>query len=72
MVNWRRGWGQSVMKMIQCNGLPEIHVRLMGGPSVKVGSSAKSFTFHALLHRRSFHIPYEIPNDVTHYVLLEV
>ena len=77
MVNWRRGWGQSVMKMIWCNGLPEIHAQLtrgsigvvvcyvsvvnwrrgwgqsltksmqcnglpeMGGPSAKVGSSAK-------------------------------
>ena len=38
----------------------------------KVGLSTKSFTFHALLHRRSFCITYERPNDVTCYVLLEV
>ena len=25
------GVGQSVMKMIQCNGLPEIHAQLTGG-----------------------------------------
>ena len=41
MVNWRRGQGQSVMKIIWCTGLPEIHAQLMGGPSAKVGSSAK-------------------------------
>ena len=41
MVNWRRGWGQSVMKIMQCNGLPEIHARLTGGPSADVGSYAK-------------------------------
>ena len=35
------GWGQSVMKIIQCNGLPEIHAQLLGGPSAKVGMSAK-------------------------------
>ena len=34
MVNWRReGQGQSVMKIVQCNGLPEIYARLTGGPS---------------------------------------
>ena len=27
----RGGRVQSVMKIIQCNGLPEIHVRLTGG-----------------------------------------
>ena len=32
MVNWMRGCrGQSVMKMIHCNGLPEIHAQLTGG-----------------------------------------
>ena len=31
MVDWRRGQGQSVMKYIQCNGLPDIHSQL-GGP----------------------------------------
>ena len=30
VVNWRRGWGQSVMKINQCNDLPEIHAQLMG------------------------------------------
>ena len=35
------GRGQSVMKIIQCNGPPEIHAQLMGGPSAKVGLSAK-------------------------------
>ena len=28
MVNWRRGWGQSVMKLIHCSGLPEIYGQL--------------------------------------------
>ena len=31
MVNWRSGCGQSVMKIIWCNGLPEIHAKLAGG-----------------------------------------
>ena len=31
VVNWRRGWDQSVMKIMQCNGLPGIHVQLTGG-----------------------------------------
>ena len=31
VVNKRRGWGQSVMKIMQCNGLPGIHVWLTGG-----------------------------------------
>ena len=35
------GQGQSVMKIIQCNGLPEIHAQLLEGPSAKVGMSAK-------------------------------
>ena len=36
MVNWRReGWGQSVMKTVWCNGLPEIHAWLTGGPSAR-------------------------------------
>ena len=35
------GQGQSVMKIIWCNGLPEIHAQLQGGPSAKVGTSAK-------------------------------
>ena len=35
------GRGQSVMKIIWCNGLPQINARLMGGPSAKVGLSAK-------------------------------
>ena len=35
------GWSQSVMKIIWCNGLPEIHAQLVGGPSAKVGMSAK-------------------------------
>ena len=30
MVDWRRGQGQSVMNIIQCNGLPETHARLQG------------------------------------------
>ena len=34
MVNWRRGC-QSVMKIVQCNGLPEIHAQLTGGPSAR-------------------------------------
>ena len=38
VVNWRRGWGQSVM---QCNGLLEIHAQLTRGPSAEEGSSAK-------------------------------
>ena len=58
LVSWR-GWGQSVMKLIQCsaltwiygqwkiiwcNGLPEIHAQLTGGPSAKVGLSTKFCT----------------------------
>ena len=36
MVNWRReGWGKSVMKIVWCNGLPEIHAQLTGGPSAR-------------------------------------
>ena len=35
------GRGQSVMELIWCNGLPEIHAQLTGGPSAKVGLSAK-------------------------------
>ena len=35
------GGGQSVMKIMQCNGLPEIHAQLTGGPLAKVGLSAK-------------------------------
>ena len=36
MVNWRReGQGQSVMKRVQCNGLPEIHAWLTGVPSAR-------------------------------------
>ena len=36
MVNWRReDWGQSVMKIVQCNGLPEIYAQLTGGPSAR-------------------------------------
>ena len=31
MVNWRRGWGQSVMKHMQCSGLPEIYGQLEEG-----------------------------------------
>ena len=30
MVNWRRGWGQSVIKLIQCSGLPWIYGQLEG------------------------------------------
>ena len=41
MVDWRRQQGQSVMKIMWCNGLPELHALLLGGPSAKVGSSAK-------------------------------
>ena len=36
MLNWRRGQGQSVMKLMQCSGLPEIYAQLEeGGPSAK-------------------------------------
>ena len=28
VVNWRQGWGQSVMNIRQCNGLPDIHAQL--------------------------------------------
>ena len=28
MVNWRRGWGQSIMKLIWCSGLPWMYVQL--------------------------------------------
>ena len=31
MLNWRRGQGQSVMKFMQCNGLPEIYALLEEG-----------------------------------------
>ena len=52
------GWGQgqSVMKIIQCNNLPEIHAQLLGGPSAKVGTSSKcehTLKF-ALASQRSF------------------
>ena len=30
IVNWRRGWGQSVMKVIPCSGLPWIYGQLEG------------------------------------------
>ena len=30
MVGWRRGWGQSVMKLIWCSSLPDIHAQLWG------------------------------------------
>ena len=30
MVNWRRGLGQSVMKLIWCNGFPDIYAQLGG------------------------------------------
>ena len=30
MLDWRRGWGQSVMKLMQCTGLPEIYAQLWG------------------------------------------
>ena len=41
---WSIGGGgriQSVMKIIWCNGLPEIHAQLTGGPLAKVASPAK-------------------------------
>ena len=28
MVNWRRGWGQSVIKLIWCKGFPDIYAQL--------------------------------------------
>ena len=31
MLNWRRGWGQSVMKLLQCSDLPEIYAQLEEG-----------------------------------------
>ena len=31
MVNWRRGWGQSVMKVIWCSGLTWIYGQLEEG-----------------------------------------
>ena len=35
MVNWRReGQGKSVMKIVWCNGLPDIHSQLTGGQLV--------------------------------------
>ena len=34
MVNWRRGY-QSVMKIVWCNGLPEIHAQLTGCPPAR-------------------------------------
>ena len=36
MVNWRRGQGQSVMKLIQCSGLAEIYAQLEGVSLPKV------------------------------------
>ena len=59
---WIYGWleegvqGQSAMKIIQCIGLPEIHAWLMGGPSAKVGSSAKYEHISKFTHasQRSF------------------
>ena len=30
VVDWRREWDESVMKIMQCNGLPDIHARLTG------------------------------------------
>ena len=35
IVDCRRGGCQPVMKIIWCNGLPQIHARLEGGPSDK-------------------------------------
>ena len=56
---------QSVMKIKWCNGLPEIHAQLTGG---SIGHSSfpvkfNSFTFHALLHRWSFHITCQRPHN---------
>ena len=31
MVDWRRGWGQSVMQLMQCSGLPWIYGQLEEG-----------------------------------------
>ena len=31
MVDWRRGWGQSVMKLMWCSGLPWIYSQLEKG-----------------------------------------
>ena len=44
------GTGQSVMKLIQCSGLPEIHAQLLGHPSAKYEHTSK-FT---LASQRSF------------------
>ena len=37
--------GQSVMKLIWCSGLPEMHARLWGGPSAKYELTLK-FTLY--------------------------
>ena len=36
MVNWRRGWGQSVMKLLWCSGLTWIYVQLEEGWGVSL------------------------------------
>ena len=58
MVNWRRGWSQSVMKIIRCNGLPEIHARLRGGGHLPKGArlpNMNTLRNLLLLHRGLFY-----------------
>ena len=73
---WSIGGGVGVHLSWKCFGVMVFQRSMLNwggwGPSAKVGLSAKSFTFHALPHRRSFHITYKRPNDVTCYILLEV
>ena len=54
------------VKLMWCTGFPEIYAQL----EERIGQLAdlpnlNSFTFHALLHRRSFCITYERPNYTT-------
>ena len=50
MVDWRRGQGQSVMKLMRCSGLSEIYARL-GGVRLPNMSTLRNFT---LASQRSF------------------
>ena len=50
MLNWRRGQGQSVMKLMQCSGLPEIYAQLEeGGPSAKYEHNVHSAIYETYL-----------------------
>ena len=49
MINWRRGWGQSVIKLMLCSGLPCIYCQLEGGDS----SAGKFVKFGVVVFKAS-------------------